>query len=882
MDIEERDDRVMALAAEALNRLSCDRERFLQQACQNDPGLYQEVSELVSWEERMGGFLRQPLIDFIDLDGLDRPFKPGQLVADRYEIIREVGDGGMGVVYEANDLKLEHRIAIKCPKLGYNRLPPELRSALQVRHRNVCLVNDIHKVEVDLGVLEFLTMEFLDGETLHSRLARGRLESGEALQIARQLCAGLAEAHHRGVLHRDLKPTNVILSTEENKRLRVVITDFGLAADQAGNTDLLGGTASYMAPEMKEHRQTSTASDVYAFGVILYEMVTGQKPFQEIIKSNGNVPVPVAPGKLVRHLPRIWNDAILPCLAPHPGKRPSVEQILAILDRKPLYRRPWVATAALVLLTIGIASGPGIAAFFHPPDVRLAILPVQAPQDLAQLSNGILSDVTERVKRLQKKAATISVMPPSEVAGGLVSSPEQAGQILHATHALQLKLSREGSDIVVEQFLIELAHQTRVGDFSNRYSPQTVVDIPAALTGAISSTLHFPRPERSDEIASAALVAYERGLFYLSRDSYSYDEAISSFQEAATQDPHSPLPLAGLVEAELAKYEASSDQKWLEQARHSLQKAEALNRDSVRVLLAGGRLSLKEGKYPAALDYYGRIRETEPRNIGALHGMAFTLGAENKVERAIQNFRQAIELDPQLYSSYEIFGSFYFSRGRYQEAEEQFRKGIKLAPGRPAAYANLGGILLDERKYAEAVEALRTSLKLKETPQAFNNLGAAYAFLKRDDLAIQEYRRAATLQPGYLLYWVNLGDSERRLGNLVDAKLAYREGKRLALARLEANPQQGQMRALLAYCRARLGDKAGAKNDAAWALTSRPGDSQVIRNVVLTYVVLGQTDNALKALQQGTAILAEELDSHPDLAEFRQNLRFRQWVDKNR
>src|SRR5689334_15752079 len=217
MDIEERDDRVMALAAEALNRLSGDREQFLQQACQNDPGLYQEVSEVVSWEERMDGFLCRPLIDFIDLDGLDRPFKPGQLVADRYEIIREVGDGGMGVVYEANDLKLEHRIAIKCPKLGYNRLPPELRSALQVRHRNICLVNDIHKVEVDLGELEFLTMEFLDGETLHSRLARGRLESEEALPIARQLCAGLAEAHHRGVLHRDLKPTNVILSTEENK-----------------------------------------------------------------------------------------------------------------------------------------------------------------------------------------------------------------------------------------------------------------------------------------------------------------------------------------------------------------------------------------------------------------------------------------------------------------------------------------------------------------------------------------------------------------------------------------------------------------------------------------------------------------------------------------
>lgn len=880
MDTEERDDRVMTLAAEALNRLPGDRDRFLQLACQNDPGLYQEVSEVVSWEERMSSFLPRPLIEFIDLEGLDRPFKPGQLIASRYEILREVGDGGMGVVYEAYDRKRLERIAIKCAKLGYERLSPELRGALKVRHPNVCLVNDIHKVAIDLGELEFLTMEFLDGETLLSRLAPGKLEHDEAMKIARQLCAGLAEAHRSGVLHRDLKPANVILTHDKNKKLRAVITDFGLAADQDGNTDLLGGTPGYMAPEMKQSGQTSTASDVYALGVILYEMVTGQKPLPETAGSNGNAPTLAAPSKLVKHTPRIWDDAILPCLAPRPEKRPSVEQILATLNRKPLYRRPWVMIAALALITIGTALRPGIAAFFQPSDIRLAILPVQAPQDLVQMSNGILSDVTERIKRLQKKAATISVMPPSEVVRGTVSTPEQAGQLLHATHALQLRFSRQGSDIVVEQSLIELAHQTHSDDFSNRYSPQMVGDIPSALTGAIASALHLPRSERSDVVAPSALVAYERGLFYLARDSYSYDEAINSFQEAAAQDPHSPLPLAGLAEAYLAKYEARSDQKWLEQARQSLQKAEALNRDSVRVLLAAGKLSLKEGKYPAALDYYERIRETEPRNIDALYGMASTLNAENKVESAIQNFRQAIQLDPQLYSSYETFGSFYFNRGGYQEAEEQFRQGIKLAPGRPVAYANLGGTLLNERKYAEAVEALKTSLKLKESPQAFNNLGAAYASLKRDDLAIESYRRAATLQPGYVLYWVNLGDSERRLGTLADAKLAYQEGQRLALARLATNPQQGQMRAFLAYCRARLGDKVGAKNNAAWALKSSPGDNQVIRNVVLTYVALGDTDDALKALKLGTAKLAEELDAHPDLAEFRQNLRFREWVNK--
>src|SRR6202012_5443416 len=119
------------------------------------------------------------------------------------------------------------------------------------------------------------------------------------------------------------------------------------------------------------------------------------------------------------------------------------------------------------------------------------------------------------------------------------------------------------------------------------------------------------------------------------------------------------------------------------------------------------------------------------------------------------------------------------------------------APGRPGAYANLAGILVDEQKYTEAVAALQTSLKLKENPQSFNNLGAAYAFLKLDDLAAQNYRRAIALQPGNIRYWLNLGDSERRLGNLADAKSAYLKGQHLALAQLETNPQQGQARALL-------------------------------------------------------------------------------------
>lgn len=898
--MQDRAEQLMSLAKKALLVPAEERTTFLQAACPQDSDLFDEVSEIVEWEERMGDFMRDPLIELIDLEGLDRPFSAGQLIADRFEIRREVGDGGMGVVYEAFDRERKERIAIKCAKLGYERLAPELNGALKVRHANVCQVNDIHKVSNDLGEFRFITMEFLDGETLQNRLSRGKLNPDEAMKFARQVCSGLAEAHRSGVVHGDLKPANVILapeknSPEKNQELRAVITDFGLAVDEDGNTDLLGGTPAYMAPELKENGRTSTASDVYALGVILYEMVTGQKPFPKADASKNAVPAaedaiqlvrqsPIPPSKLVKQLPPMWDEAILPCLAPLPEKRPSVKQVLAVLNRKPLYRRPWVsmsAIAALLFLTIAMASWPTIKAFFW-PDIRLAVLPVQGPPDLVKQGEGIVLDVTERVRRLQRTSATISVIPPSKTGSEEVNTPEKAGRIFHATHALQLKLSRQGRDIVVEQSLVELAQQTQVSSFSAQYSPQMVGDIPGALTGAVSSALHLARPKGADAIAPAATVAYDRGLSYMARDYYSYDEAIQSFQEAAEQDPHSPLPLAGLAEAQMEKLDATKQKEWLKRAHQSLESAEALNRDSVRVLLAAGRRSLLEGKYPAAMDYFNRILETEPRNIDALQGLGYAWDAEGKVENAIKSYRQAIALDPQLYSSHEAFGSFYFDRGRYQEAEEEFRKGIQLAPGRPAAYANLGAVLIDGHKYNEAIDALILSLKIKEDPQAYNNLGAAYSFQKRNDLAAQNYQKAVGLQQGNIVYWLNWGDAERRMGDSTQGNSKYQEAHRLALAQLETNPQNGEVLAQLAYSRARLGEKNGAARDAASALTIRPGDNQVIRFAVLTYVVIGDSDGGLNALNFATPKLAEELDVHPDLAEFRQNPRFKEWIVKKR
>src|SRR5579872_7092483 len=213
----------------------------------------------------------------------DARFLPGALLAGRYRIVALLGRGGMGEVYRAHDLTLGQEVALKFLPEAAARNPAalarfynEVRIARQVSHANVCRVYDLGEVDGQ----PYLSMEYVDGEDLGSLLRRiGRLPSDKAVEIARQLCAGLAAAHAKGVLHRDLKPANVML----NGRGQVVITDFGLAgvADNIRGPEVRSGTPAYMAPEQLAGKEVSTLSDIYALGLVLYEIFTGKRAFAE-------------------------------------------------------------------------------------------------------------------------------------------------------------------------------------------------------------------------------------------------------------------------------------------------------------------------------------------------------------------------------------------------------------------------------------------------------------------------------------------------------------------------------------------------------------------------------------------------------------------------
>src|SRR5579864_4073622 len=316
-------------------------------------------------------------------------FLPGRLVASRYRIIALLGRGGMGEVYRADDLTLGQAVALKFlpDEAARNeglleRFRNEVRMARRVSHPNVCRVYDVGEVDGQT----FFTMEYIDGEDLASLLRRiGRLPPDKALDIARELCAGLAAAHTKGVLHRDLKPANIML----DGRGQVVITDFGLAgvADDIRGPEVRSGTPAYMSPEQLEGREVTMLSDIYALGLVLYEIFTGKRPFAEKaagILHGHDDRTPSRPSSVVKDLDPIVEKVILRCLETEPSSRPAnalavsaalpggdplaaalaagetpSPQMVAASGEKAGFRPP-VAIACLATVVIGLAIGASL------------------------------------------------------------------------------------------------------------------------------------------------------------------------------------------------------------------------------------------------------------------------------------------------------------------------------------------------------------------------------------------------------------------------------------------------------------------------------------------------------------------------------------------
>ena len=376
----ERLHRIRAVYEAAVDSPAAARRALLERECHGDDELRQEVERLLGAREHLPEWLSGPLLGAARAALPDTrstvthpapagrvPFAPGTVLAQRYRIVHLLGRGGMGEVYRADDLLLGQPVALKFlpPASTANasvlsRFRNEVRTARQVSHPNVCRVYDIGEAEG----LTYLSMEYVDGEDLASLLRRiGKLPQEKALEIARQLCAGLAAAHDKSVVHRDLKPSNIMLDGKGHVR----ITDFGIAGMAEQIRDVRSGTPAYMSPEQLAGKEVTPRSDIYALGIVLCELLTGKRPPLKPDEPGGTELDPAVERVIRRCLdpdPQMRPGSALSVTASLPGgdpliaalargETPTPEVVASAGPAEGL--RPAVAIVCLATVVVGLA-----------------------------------------------------------------------------------------------------------------------------------------------------------------------------------------------------------------------------------------------------------------------------------------------------------------------------------------------------------------------------------------------------------------------------------------------------------------------------------------------------------------------------------------------
>ncbi len=864
------DDLVMGLVELASSQPLDMQEAYLRTACAGDAELFRQVWDYVQWDRRMQDFLLEPLFSPLP----EHRFEPGDLLADRFRIIREVAQGGMGIVYEAEDERLGRRIALKCAKSGFHkRLPPEVRHASEISHPNVCKIFEIHTAATAGGEIDFLTMEFLEGESLAERLRRARLPERQARTIAQQLCAGLAEAHRNHVIHGDLKSNNVILTSAADGTIRAVITDFGLARrPQAPEVvAALGeraGTPEYMAPELWKGEEPSVASDIYALGIILYELASGRRPQQP----GGSIeerltwkPTPVNPR---------WDHVLARCLDPDPARRfQTAGEVAQALG--PSRSRKWFLAAAAAA---ALAVVSGVVAYQRakaPQEkVHLAMLPLAADPSTASTADELFRTTAARLGRLKGNSRTkITFIPASKTLQDHVDSAEKARSVLGATHVLHGTLEKGEQRIIVHMFLTDTRSQINTKEWTAAYATGEVRYAPVALAGMVTETLQLPPLADGSAVNSAALQDYQKGVELTRRDS-GIDSAIPLLQRAMAADPDSPLTFAALAEAEWFKYFLTKDHVWLDRTTEAAREAGLRNPDLAPVHLIAGILEQNAGRYELAENEYRRAIELDSNNSDAYRRLGQVLERNNRSDEALAAYRRAVEIEPQYYRNQQALAALYFHQAKYSEAADHFARTVELAPSEPNAHYALGVTYLNLGRFPDAEGQLRFAIHMSETPAALSELGLVLMYEGKDQEAIPYIARALSLDPAQYLWWMNLGIAYRRTNRQAESDRASRRALELAEKDLTQDPRNGVIRSYLAYLCARMGDPLRAASEIAQALQLSPNNADTRWAAAIAYEALGQRENTLAVLNASPEGVLADLSRWPDVADLHKDPRF--------
>ena len=824
----------------------------------------------------------------------------------KYRIIEKLGAGGMGEVFRAEDLALLRTVAIKVMSKGGGRTAGgetrflrEARAASAFNHPNIVTIYEIGETDEHT----YIVMEYVDGRSLRTLISTKELKPDKVLDIALQTCDALSEAHSREIIHRDIKPENILIT----ERGRVKLVDFGLAktvpaqrnsgatsADSLTESGTVMGTLSYMSPEQLRGEPLDARSDIFSFGIVLYEMIIGDLPFigsnafevaASILKDPaleiGIVPPELPPGikQVVARLLSKRREDRYASFAEVTQAIRTIARSLQTHSENPGDTQPTVA------LTYQVAErrSAAISAAFRPPSKTtpapptILVLPLQtvgSDETSSYIGIGLAHAITTDLAKIEGLAVLSKAVGADFYGSG--HSVRHLARELGATILLEGEVMRSGNTIGVMARLTD-AETGRViwgsqyrGDAADLFSIQDAVceGVAAALELNISSEVRgqIAQPATSN---LDALEFYSKGRLFLERRDVkqNIDFAIQMFAEALGLDPDFTLAHAGLGEAYWRKYQATRESGWVERAIASSDHALALDPNQAQVHVVLGIIYHGTGKIDQAIEEFEHAIELQPMGDEAYQWLGRCCQRKGDTERAIGYFQKAIELRPGYWDNYNALGNFYYTFGRYRDAAEQYRRVITFQPDSSQGYTNLGAMYYLQGLYEEAVTMYRRAIEIHPNELSYANLGTAYFYLGRYDDAIEAYSSALKLNPTEDQHYWNLGDAYMRVGRIEDAQQQFARAGDLLEERLNVDPNDAKCLGQLALYRAKLRSFDDAVELIERASQLEPRNTTLMYKKAVVYALRGDRSRAIEylALALESGYSRSEAQRDPDL-----------------
>jgi serine/threonine protein kinase/Tfp pilus assembly protein PilF len=909
-----------------------DRAHFLNHACRDLPELRQKVEERLLAEGYNVGSPTDSAgsdaapgsgSDLAASDGMGAAadgknagrFSPGEVIAKRFTVVRYIARGGMGEVYEVEDRFLQGvHVALKMilPEIANDagsshRFEQEVLLARKVTHPNLCPIYDIARSDDPPPPFLFLTMKLLAGETLSSRMRRpGLIPRDHAIAIFQQMVAGVAAIHAAGVIHRDIKPNNVMLEYS-GPQLCLSIMDFGLARLHEpevtmATRSLAAGTPGYMAPEILKGEGPSQATDLFALGVLLHQVLTGERP------SFGALSLSVQPSPALNtaDVPSFFVHAVKEFLSSEPEHRcAAFERIQSALASthpaaawatnkltgsarsKLLSRRQFAVGSGLA--ACAVAGGIGwkwdrLTDLLHPlPGKRFVALvgwPPAADAHIEPMIASVVDAIGSELARAEAFDHDFLIIPHSidKAATSFAQLNELreslgANLVLAASgvaHSSGLHLLLRVLDPATTRTLRERAVNVPINE--QLQAPEKAVRTAAELLN-ISRYKPDARRIKAGTSNPEAYAAFQSAESLMKQDNDAgLDAAIEKYKQAIEIDPRYAVAQAKLSWAYLRSYGLHGDAAALMLAGANSRSAIQLDPSLVDAHLGLASFYQQTGDSKGASHEMSKALSLDPSNPHTLIHQANFYAADNRWEESEDTFARVLQMRPNYWLAHQELGVILDQQGKYREALIQFRAASLASPKNALALGNVGAVHLQLGEVPEAIENLNTSFERKPADTTAIELAAAFRLEQKYPESIDYAQRAVKLNPNEPYDWLELGDCYAAAGRShADAVAAYRQAVDTQAEELQTSPKDGPGWMLLALCQAKAGqpEKAMATLARAESLKADDMDSQITKVRILE--LLGKREEALstisRCLSRGPTQF--QFDSMPDLEELR-------------